>query len=67
MVCDFKSKSSGGLNYHTESIHKNEKPHKCELCDTKFTRKSDLRNHTLRVHEKRSPLSVSFVMPSLQE
>ena len=35
------------------------KPHACKICDSRFSTKTHLRNHTLSIHEKKKPYKCS--------
>ena len=52
--------SSYDLNRHVTSVHKQEKPCKCELCNHYFSRKSSLLNHVASVHEKKKHFECEF-------
>ena len=41
-----------GYKEHIANIHEGKKPFKCDICDTKFARKSHLKNHITSVHEQ---------------
>ena len=40
------------LKIHVESVHENQKPHNCWVCDKGFYQKAKLRIHIESVHEK---------------
>lgn len=44
--CGKKFKRYKSYRVHERSIHLNEKPFRCQLCNKKFTQKSDLAKHT---------------------
>ena len=44
------------LNEHIKSVHGNERPYKCDQCDKKFAKPSELRNH-MRTHTGERPFT----------
>ena len=52
--------SSYDLNRHVTSVHKQEKPCKCELYNHYFSRKSSLLNHVASIHEQKNHFKCEF-------
>ena len=48
----------GSLKAHLKT-HAHERPHACDLCDARFTRRGDLERHIKVVHNKDRPFKCS--------
>jgi KRAB domain-containing zinc finger protein len=40
---------------HVASVHEEEKPIKCDICDYRFSQKSQMKRHVASVHEEEKP------------
>ena len=49
------------------STHKEKKTHRCSICDSIFSEKGSLKRHIESVHEKKSHISVHFVITALMK
>ena len=43
------------MNRHVASVHEGINLFKCEVCDYKFSQKSDMKKHVASVHEGKKP------------
>ena len=59
--CDSEFETEIILNQHILSYHKENKPFKCDICDYRCSRRSNLKRHVESVHEKKNHSNVSFV------
>ena len=52
-ICSACFKTNYLLKKHISSVHEEEKPFECDICDTKFTAKQN--RHIVAIHEGRKP------------
>ena len=68
--CPKKFWGKSSLKEHTDGVHLNTKPHKCELCDFSSAYRNILREHVKDTHEQRKfscPVSFYFCLKFIHE
>ena len=61
LVCG-KKFSTDNLKKHFISVHENQKPHKCSICDYSCSRRSTLEMHVESVHGNQNSINAHCVI-----
>ena len=61
-ICHLIHASS--LKIHISSVHEEEKPFKCGICQASFSAKGDMNRHISSVHEKKKPFNCGVCQAS---
>ena len=55
------------MKQHILSVHEDNKPFKCDICDFMSSLKSNLNRHVASVHEEKSHSNVRYVTTTVLE
>ena len=67
LYCDYTSPRPYNVKAHTEQVHFHRKPHACDACDFKASRRSALEQHVQNKHPGHPPPPVGWKRPGEAE
>lgn len=58
--CEYITARADNLVSHVDRVHRNLRPHACELCDHKFYTRKELNRHLFKAHDQPAPQGETF-------